>query len=74
MYYTHLWPPARSLGGPAELSLAHTAPDPVTALLLLHNHTTAGAAHGVSLGQHALQKQGVGEEGDRACRKGQQCV
>ena len=55
---SYLWPPAWSLGGPAELSLAHTAPDPVTALLLLHNHTTLGTAHGISLGQHALEEQG----------------
>ena len=74
---SYLWPTAWSLGGPAELSLAHTALDPVTAFLLLHNHTTLGTAHGISLRQHALEEQGgrmkAGHEG-RSDSGGEQCV
>ena len=46
--------PASLLGGPADLSLADAAADPVTAVLLLHHNQALGAGHRISISHQFL--------------------
>lgn len=43
------WAPARALGDPADLGVADSAADPVTAILLLHHDLALRAVHGLAL-------------------------
>lgn len=47
--------PARALGDPADLGVADSAADPVTAILLLHHDLALRAVHGLALLQHGPQ-------------------
>lgn len=46
--------PAWTLGDPADLSVADSTADPVTAILLLHHNPALWAVHGLALLQHHL--------------------
>ena len=52
----YLWPPARSLCGPADLSLTHAASYPITSLFLLHNNLTGRTMHGFSVLDEILRR------------------
>lgn len=47
--------PAWTLGDPADLSVADSTADPVTAILLLHHNPALWAVHGLALLQHHPQ-------------------
>lgn len=47
--HAYIWTPARLPCDPADLSLAHETTDPVTAILLLHDHFAFGTIHGLSI-------------------------
>ena len=47
--------PACLLHDPTDLSLAHETADPVTAILLLHNHFAFGAVHGFPIIYQGLE-------------------
>lgn len=51
---THPRAPAWALGDPADLRVANSAADPVTAVLLLHHDLALRAVHGLALLQHGL--------------------
>lgn len=50
--------PAWTLGDPADLSVADSTADPVTAVLLLHHNPALWAVHGLALLQHHPQHLG----------------
>lgn len=47
--------PSETLGDPADLCVADSAVDPVTAILLLHHDLALWAVHGLALPQHGPQ-------------------
>lgn len=53
---SHLGAPAPALGDPADLRVADSAADPVTAVLLLHHDLALRAVHGLALLQHGLEQ------------------